>query len=310
MLPPVEKAVNSSNPKFEALYNDLCNNKLNIDGTSKLDAKAQKERDGLSEELRKARVDTAKSSLITSGLRDLSYRPGSLPEDLRELVAVIAALLEGQIAEEDRDLLRDDLVKFKQNIKPISTALSKSFQQDANTLAAIIDPDSPPPIDNLPGRITDLRTSIATSKATALHSRLELAQEVSSLHSTYRQAIETSIRILEQTIHGSVARSTKAKADYLALVAEGMSKKLSLQHGQLISQLYSAEIQEALRLKAEEVEQQSRTTKRKVRQAEEKLEEYRKAGGGVKGMAMEYAEISEESERVKGEVARLQDGKR
>ncbi|KAK3696035.1 hypothetical protein LTR37_018177 [Vermiconidia calcicola] len=310
MLPPVESAVNSSNPKFEALYNDLCKNKLNTDGTTKLDAKAQKERDGLSEELRKARIDTAKRSLITSGLQDLFYRPGSLPEDLQELVAVIAALLEGQIAEEDRDLLRDDLVKFKQNIKPISIALSKLFQQDANSLAAIIDPDDPPPVDNLPSQIKDLRTSIATSKATASRSRLELAQEVSSLHSTYRQAIETSIRILEQTIHGSVARSTKAKADYLVLVAEGMSKKLSLQHGQLMSQLYSSEMQEVLRTKAEEIETRSRTTKRKVREAEEKLEEYRKAGGGLKGMAMEYAEILKESERVKAEVARLQDGKR
>lgn len=49
MLPLVDPEVRSSNPKFDALYNDLCNNKLNADGTTKLDAKAQREHDSLSE---------------------------------------------------------------------------------------------------------------------------------------------------------------------------------------------------------------------------------------------------------------------
>lgn len=49
MLPPVDPATLSTNPKFNALYQDLYNNKLNADGTSKLDAKAQRERDGLGE---------------------------------------------------------------------------------------------------------------------------------------------------------------------------------------------------------------------------------------------------------------------
>ena len=47
MLPPVDTRVLATNPKFEALYNDLCTNRLNQDGTSKLDAKAQKEHDTL-----------------------------------------------------------------------------------------------------------------------------------------------------------------------------------------------------------------------------------------------------------------------
>jgi hypothetical protein len=49
MLPPIDSDVRSSNPKFDALYNDLCNNKLYPDATTKLDAKAQRERDTLSE---------------------------------------------------------------------------------------------------------------------------------------------------------------------------------------------------------------------------------------------------------------------
>lgn len=49
MLPPVDQDIRTANPKFDALYNDLCNNKLNPDGSTKLDAKAQRERDTLNE---------------------------------------------------------------------------------------------------------------------------------------------------------------------------------------------------------------------------------------------------------------------
>jgi len=48
MLPPVDPAVLSANPRFNALYTDLCNNKLDPDGASRYDAKAQKEHDELS----------------------------------------------------------------------------------------------------------------------------------------------------------------------------------------------------------------------------------------------------------------------
>ena len=47
MLPPIDPTVLSGNPNFNALYSDLCNNKLNADGTSKLDAKAQRDHDAL-----------------------------------------------------------------------------------------------------------------------------------------------------------------------------------------------------------------------------------------------------------------------
>jgi hypothetical protein len=49
MLPPVESSVLASNPSFDVLYRDLCTNKLNIDGTTRTDAKQQKERDAFNE---------------------------------------------------------------------------------------------------------------------------------------------------------------------------------------------------------------------------------------------------------------------
>lgn len=132
-----------------------------------------------------------------------------------------------------------------------------------------------------------------------------MAHNAAELHALYRQIIEAAVRILERTIHGSVARGSKAQADYLSLVAEGMSKKLSIQHSQLLQQLYTTEMNAALKARSEELAGESRNMKRKIAEAEEKLKEYSKIGG-MQGMAEEYAEIMKETEKIQKEVARLE----
>lgn len=49
MLPPMDTTLLAANPKLETLYRDLCANRLNEDGSSRLDAKAVKERQALDE---------------------------------------------------------------------------------------------------------------------------------------------------------------------------------------------------------------------------------------------------------------------
>lgn len=46
------------------------------------------------------------------------------------------------------------------------------------------------------------------------------------IHSVYRELFEVSVKIIEQTLHGSVARGGKARAEHLASVAKGMELKL------------------------------------------------------------------------------------
>jgi cell division septum initiation protein DivIVA len=173
----------------------------------------------------------------------------------------------------------------------------------------MLDVDELPTPVQIPERIDKLKESIATSRSGTTEIRFSLAHEASALHQVYRRIIETSIRILEQTIHGSVARGTNAKAIYLALVAEGMSKKLELQHGQLMSQLYSSEVRDALQLRSEQIRNEAKVVIAKFRETEEKLEEYRKAAG-MESLAQEYADILKETERVNGEVARLEDSRK
>lgn len=157
----------------------------------------------------------------------------------------------------------------------------------------------------IPAAIDELKGSIRSQRLSLTQHRLQLAQEASKLHELDRQVIERSIQILEQTIHGSVARGARAKADYLALVAEGMSKKVSLQNGQLLSQIYSPIFQEALANKSRELESQRSLTKRRLREVEERLEEYKNAKG-MDDVVKEYAEVLKETEKVREDIARIE----
>jgi len=58
MLPPVDPSTLTANPRFNALYRDLCTNKLGPDGSTVLDQKALKERAGLETVCLLARVRT------------------------------------------------------------------------------------------------------------------------------------------------------------------------------------------------------------------------------------------------------------
>ena len=199
------------------------------------------------------------------------------------------------------------LTRPQANIAPIAQALSNRFAQDVASIATILDPENPPSAQDLVPTVADLKGSQTNSEVELSASRLRLATEAAAVHILNRQATQQSIAILEQSIHGSVARGSKAKAEYLAIVAEGMSKKLSLQQSQLHSQLYSPEVREALRTKAEQLEARSRAVRRNVREGEEKLEVYRRSRG-MEGVAREYAEVLAGSERVRGAIGRLEAG--
>lgn len=165
-------------------------------------------------------------------------------------------------------------------------------------------PNSPPSLDSLPKDISALQSSVRSIHKQVAHSRLALASSMASLHNLYRQVLEQCIRILEQTIHGAMARGTKAKAEYLATMAEGMSKKLALQHSQLLQQVYSPEMQAALKQRLEKVEGESRMLRQKVRQGEATLDAYGKEKAFTE-MASEYAEVLKATETVREEIRRL-----
>ncbi|KAF1821029.1 uncharacterized protein K489DRAFT_263301 [Dissoconium aciculare CBS 342.82] len=83
MLPPVESSVLASNPSFDVLYRDLCTNKLNVDGTTRTDAKQYKERESFNEDLRRARILVAKKNLIQTYLPATASKQNEYPDEVR-----------------------------------------------------------------------------------------------------------------------------------------------------------------------------------------------------------------------------------
>jgi myosin heavy subunit len=201
-----------------------------------------------------------------------------------------------------RQSFKTVLTPTQESIAPIASAISKAIAQDITSLSQLISPESR---TDLLSKIQKSTQNIATNSQTLSTLRLDLAHNAASLQSLYLKALETSIRLLEQTIHGSISRNTKTKAEYLATVAEGMARKLQIQQNQLFTQTKSTELQEAVSLKSEELEREAMMLKRKVREMGEALAEYRESNA-VEGMAREYAEIEGERERVQVDIERLE----
>lgn len=198
----------------------------------------------------------------------------------------------------------------KENIALIALVVSHAAAEDITALARLLTPspaDKPLDWRDLPGQIRKLQDDNSQTRSAISSSRLSLIYETTALHASHRQALDLSIRTLEQTLHGSVSRATNAKAEYLATVARAMSAKTQVQLNSLLAQTQSEEVRGALQSKVEELEREGTGLKRKLREREEDLEEYR-GQGGIEGVAGEYAQVLKEIERVKEDVRRLDRG--
>lgn len=191
------------------------------------------------------------------------------------------------------------------NPSRVAAAVEQNLNRNAIALAHAISPNTKPKPANTPEALAELSKTVAAYRSDLAATRLDITHETGRVHDLYKQILGNSIRLLEQEIHGSVSRASKAKAEYLAVVAEGMAKKLGIQHQQLLSQVYSNDLQDVLQERSEELSREERSTKRKLDGAHEKLQQYR-AGRGMEGMANEYAEVLSETARVREEIARLE----
>lgn len=187
-------------------------------------------------------------------------------------------------------------------------ALSIELQQDATTLSHLLDVNDPPRIEELPARIRKLQESIDASTASLAQTRLEMADVATQLHATHRSILTQVIHLLEQTIHGVVSRHTRARAEYLATVAEGMCRKLAVQQGQLTQQVYTPEMREWLRVRSGEIDRETTDLKRRIRGTTEELEKVR-AVKGLESIAEGYAEVLRETRRIEEAVAGLESGR-
>lgn len=167
-------------------------------------------------------LTTARSTLLStqiliSTLTTLPSRAPTLPDDLHASIDLVSALLSNQIPDSsDRDILSGDVATFLDNIDIVAAAISTQLRTLTNHLCTIASPLDVPSPSSLSTIAEDLVISATlTLPQELLTVRTNLTNTLTSLLSLHKQILETSIRILEQTQHGSLARHMKARAELL-----------------------------------------------------------------------------------------------
>lgn len=115
---------------------------------------------------------------------------------------------------------------MQDNPSRVAAAVEQSLNRNATALAHVISPNTKSDSTRTPEALAELSKSVAAYRADLAATRIDITHETGKVHELYRQVLANSIRLLEQEIHGSVSRASRAKADYLAVVAEGMAKSL------------------------------------------------------------------------------------
>lgn len=110
---------------------------------------------------------------------------------------------------------------------PISAHLERSAQM-LNTIATADQDPHTTDVDTsqLTARVVSLLNSIPSQHSAIMSTRNRIVDLSEQISSTHREILELTIRVLEQTMHGSVARGIKARAEHLSAVAKGLDLKI------------------------------------------------------------------------------------
>ncbi|KAF2090268.1 hypothetical protein K490DRAFT_63144 [Saccharata proteae CBS 121410] len=309
MLPPVEPATLGQNPKFKALYQDLSKEKLNGDASTK-DVKRERAQEQQRKQLQARRTNDVKIELVKKSLESLRRGAPQLPDELLEVIAIVCAQVTGRIPLSDLEFVEGDLEYFIENIDPVAAAASEYLITTARYLVRIANPEQ----DDLASSAMKSQIArlpvIAARKAEAVREttealaakRVELADVAAEVLAAHARLTEVVVQILEQTVHGSVSRAQKAKAEHLAAVAEGMGKKLSIIHR---SYQPPADVLDALRDYTKHLDSETAELEHRRAIAEDRLRDFEAAGKGMGEIANRYAEVNEEILEVRRELERL-----
>ncbi|KAF9888124.1 hypothetical protein FE257_009260 [Aspergillus nanangensis] len=347
MIPPCDLAILENNPQFKRLYQQLTTTRLNPDGSTRAND-AQPERKAVLEELKNCRIHSAKKQIKQQTLRHLAFDPASgLPDDYRDPVAIITLYLASSpsqidINDDARDgidtlsLLGPDIDAFCANLPtlmdPFSNLLSSSIHDlrliaDAGTTTnamqsteqrrfrhrgrpSIIKAQVP-----LSSQITERLQKLRQIQLSDLpNARTQMAATAAEVLSMRAALLERTIMLLERTKHGALARATKAKAEHLAMVSQGVEGKLSVMKLDVSATIHTPEATAALNTYRKHlIATRGRLDEQRI-QAQQELEAYADADSGASGssrlgpvreIARRYGSLIQEIEDVKKEIQRL-----
>ncbi|KAI9777096.1 MAG: hypothetical protein M1839_009052 [Geoglossum umbratile] len=311
MLPPIDPSVLRSNPQFEQLYSHLTTSLLNPDGSTKAKPPQKSQDNSLRESLRAAQEHAVRSQLLKRSLGQLAGIGSELPEELLEVVDMVAAMLSAGLRGEERELLEDDVEYFLNHLRPIGSVLSAYLYNSAIQLVKIVYPEESNPktlrtlIPTLPTHISTLRQTLLSQQDSLSTNHLSLTATSCTVLSTHRNLLETIIRTLEQTKHGSVARGARAHAEHLSIVAESMDAKLKILEHEALREIYPPAVQSALKNYEEHLRDMRRRLKERERKAEEEVGRYEGKGVDMKVLVARYGGLLREIEATRGDIRRL-----
>ncbi|PWY87675.1 zf-CSL-domain-containing protein [Aspergillus heteromorphus CBS 117.55] len=281
MIPPCDPVILENNPQFKRLYQHLTTTLLNPDGSTRAHD-AQPARKALREEVRDCQIRAAKKQIKQHALRRLAFDPDSgLPDDCRDPVAIVSLYLEScpdllalndgsHEAADTSVLLAPDIDLFYSNmpllVAPLSEILSTALSDvraiaNAGTSPAgstSIDRPRPrartrqavarsiaqvPVAAQLEDRLRALRQKQLIEIPTA---RTQMATIAAEVLATRAAVLERTVMLLERAKHGAVARATKARAEHLATVAQGVEGKLSVMELEILATIHTPEVVAAL----------------------------------------------------------------
>lgn len=219
----------------------------------------------------------------------------------------MTAQLNGHVPDSEREILSGDVDFFLENISIISDALSVQLSVVAEYLCKIAEPKSPPAISSLPSKAASLLDSATHSLPEDIASaRIDLTNTLSTLLSTHLILLTTSIRILEQTQHGALARHIKASAELLHARATilGLQAKI---HG--VAHPPPAEFVAALKEFRKQQGSGEKALRDREALARRELELYGKAGEkGMRDLAGRKRYLGSEIAQMEEEIGKLEGG--
>ena len=236
---------------------------------------------------------------------------------------------QSQLSLREAALIQPALSVFLDNLSNISPLLGREMEATTTELNRLVPPSdrkTQPPTRNarLPDYIAAQRASIAKQQQALSTTHLALTSVSAQYLQAYRALLTAIIESLERTLHGSLARHVRARAEQLSLVALGMAQKSSILRTEAMRDLYPPEAVEALRAYSVELGDVRGRIGERMRNLEDVLAEYEGNDGEEdtgeevdgKGRAVVMVEIARryrrclaELEVVKKEVERLEEGR-
>ncbi|KAL7267815.1 hypothetical protein RUND412_009585 [Rhizina undulata] len=311
MLPPIPTETLAANPLFRDLYDTLTTSILNPeDGSTRSNSRNQ---DALDQQLRTHRAELAKSQVLQRSLENLPTTSNSLPEDLLEIVDLIATPSKflSTLPKEHYSLLLEDIDELHDSLGLVGAEISTQLETTALEIAKIAYPEEPS-VESLSERIDLLPADLAHRRKMLQNGRTALGNSLLTLANTLYTYLSLAHQLITQFLDFSASQmpemlypGLQAKASHLATLATVISHKLQTSRYTALLATYDPVAIEALENYNMHLADTSARLVARQRLVEAELKRYEKAGSDMKEIVERYSLLMRSIDGVTKDIKRL-----